>query len=82
MDAWEILVDNSTLVTGDAWEHLNAQEGGGDVVIDGLVLVGDVQLEVLSTKYIGFTDSLSYEVLTKSDSIVLEIEEPTLEVEK
>ena len=31
MDAWETLLDNSTLApTGfDAWEHLNAQEDGG-----------------------------------------------------
>ncbi len=37
MDAWEILYDNSTLTTGDAWEHLNNQEGGGggDIIIVG-----------------------------------------------
>lgn len=28
MDAWEILKDNSTLSTGDAWEHLNNQNSG------------------------------------------------------
>ena len=29
-DAWETLINNSTLGAGhDAWEHLNAQEGGG-----------------------------------------------------
>ena len=29
-DAWATLIDNSTLVGSyDAWEHLNAQGGGG-----------------------------------------------------
>ena len=29
MDAWETLISNSTLSSGDAWEHLNNQSGGG-----------------------------------------------------
>ena len=28
VDAWSMLVGNSTLGSGDAWEHLNAQGGG------------------------------------------------------
>ena len=28
-DAWTTLLEHSTLGSGDAWEHLNAQEGGG-----------------------------------------------------
>lgn len=28
-DSWEILKANSSLPFGDAWEHLNAQEGSG-----------------------------------------------------
>lgn len=28
-DAWTTLLTHSTLNSGDAWEHLNAQEGGG-----------------------------------------------------
>ena len=27
-DAWTILIDNSSLSSGDAWEHLLNQEGG------------------------------------------------------
>lgn len=27
-DAWEILISNSRLISGDAWEHLNAQSLG------------------------------------------------------
>lgn len=29
MTAWEILTTGSTLPTGTAWDHLNAQGGGG-----------------------------------------------------
>jgi len=28
-DAWALLIEHSTLTTGDAWAHLNNQEGGG-----------------------------------------------------
>jgi len=35
MDAWEILVANSTLGPGfDAWEYLNTQEGGSGGSVD------------------------------------------------
>ncbi len=46
MDAWEILYDNSTLTTGDAWEHLNNQEGGGegDIIIVGGITEMDIDL--------------------------------------
>ncbi len=43
MDAWDILTGNSSLITGDAWEHLNAQEGGG---LGGYVLVDTVDVEI------------------------------------
>jgi len=29
MDLWETITANSTLSSGDAWEHLQAQESGG-----------------------------------------------------
>jgi len=35
-DAWDILYDNSSLDNGDAWEHLNAQEGGSGEVFYGI----------------------------------------------
>ena len=36
-DAWGLLTQNSALSDGDAWQHLNAQEGGGDVVVSANV---------------------------------------------
>ena len=31
-DSWDLITANSSLETGDAWEHLNAQQGGGGIV--------------------------------------------------
>lgn len=33
MTAWDLLTANSTLETGAAWEHLQAQGGGGGLTI-------------------------------------------------
>jgi hypothetical protein len=47
MDAWEILISNSTISPDhDAWEHLNAQGGGENIYCilqDGL----DMTLELV-----------------------------------
>ncbi len=43
MDAWEILTGNSFLGSGDAWEHLNAQEGDG---AGTTLIVGEVEVDV------------------------------------
>ncbi len=34
MDAWEILTSNSSLESGDVWEHLLSQDGGGSSCTD------------------------------------------------
>ena len=45
MEAWDILFDNSILGPGhDAWEHLNAQEGGSGG--GTTIIVGEVELDV------------------------------------
>ena len=53
-DAWEILYANSTLQTGDAWEHLNNQEGGGGggyaVLADGLGITVDNSVHLVKMK--------------------------------
>lgn len=63
-DTWTILKDNSALPLGDAWEHLNAQEGGsGTVVVYGAevyletgliveILFDDLYVEVEKSEYI------------------------------
>ncbi len=38
-DAWTILKNNSSLASGDAWEHLNNQMGGtGTIIVDGAIV--------------------------------------------
>lgn len=53
MDAWEILHGNSSLPAGDAWEHLNAQEGGGGSSCQDLAQV------LLLVKVAVFTEAMS-----------------------
>lgn len=42
-DAWTILKENSSLESGDAWEHLNNQETGVGI---GLVLLDGLEIEM------------------------------------
>ena len=53
MDVWETLISNSTLAAGDAWEHLNAQEGGGGGSCQDLAQV------VLTGKLAVFAEAMS-----------------------
>lgn len=45
MTAWSILTGNSSLPSGTAWQHLNAQQGGGPV---NLVLYGETVAELMA----------------------------------
>ena len=55
MDAWEILIDDSTIISGDAWEHLQAQSAGTNQIIyvnggiDGTITEGilEATMEVM-----------------------------------
>jgi len=51
-DTWTILKENSSLDSGDAWEHLNNQEGGTGpggslVLLDGLEIQMGLQEYIL-----------------------------------
>ena len=51
MTAWSILVANSSIPGGTAWQHLNAQQGGGPVTLviyDEIEagLMADVQADI------------------------------------
>lgn len=71
MDAWEILVSKSTIQSGDSWEHLNNQAGGGQT----------------QNHYIEFfdltLDDMEYS-LELDDDLILEIDdtETILEIEE
>lgn len=63
MDTWETLIHNSTITTGDAWEHLNAQGGVCEIIYGGSILSANVQTTALSTVA---TESLSSNILNST----------------
>lgn len=79
MDAWETLLVNSTLSDGDAWEHLNAQEGGGTGTVilaaglDGAFTAAELSASVVDQALVG---EVAMPVLTATitaDSLSAEI---------
>ena len=79
MDAWETLLVNSTLSSGDAWEQLNAQEGGGTstytILSDGLdvnMATNDSTVEL---------DSTSFNVDVDVSDIIIDVDQSPIEVE-
>ena len=76
-DAWEILEGNSSLGAGfDAWEHLNAQEGGAA----GFILVDTVEVELMACETDVTIENPDINVVVE-DSIDVEIENQEIEVE-
>jgi hypothetical protein len=61
MDAWETLISTSSLTSAssyDAWEHLNAQEGGGGdcttILVDEYLLTVEDDMPDLEVDDSGF----------------------------
>lgn len=77
MTAWAQLILRSTLPSGTAWQHLNAQEAGGTgvVVNDGIAVELDfapIDMEVLMQ---------DVEAEVQDEPVVVEIEDAPVEVE-
>lgn len=70
--AWELLTGNSTLQTGTAWEHLNAQKQGQIIIGEG-----DFVTEIQTIE--GVTELLTDEVaeITTLDGVTETIIEAT-----
>ena len=74
----EILLDNSTLLTGTPWEHLNAQEGG----VGGFLTLSDgLEIEVDSMEYSLEIETEEFEVEVETTEFEIEIETTEFEVE-
>jgi hypothetical protein len=74
MDAWEILIGNSNLTPAgsyDAWEHLNAQEGGsgGDITI---VFADDLTLELDDDVTLELEDNLLEILIDETEFILID----------
>ena len=50
MTAWQKLIAGSTLPSGTAWQHLNAQGGGGGV--GDIFIYGELRVQLDSTDYV------------------------------
>lgn len=77
MDAWEKLIAGSTIISGDAWEHLQAQGGGGSYVI----LADGLEVEMATSDVDIIVDQQSLEVSIDTTEIYVYVDQSLIEVE-
>ena len=72
-DAWETLVANSSLPSGDAWEHLNNQNGTGS----GTVYVfGDPIEAIIDTMEMALSiDNIDLVIDIDTSELIMEIDD-------
>lgn len=80
MDAWETLISGSTLVSGDAWEHLNSQDGGGGAGTY-LILADGLEVEMATDEVEIIVDQQPVEMVIDTAEILVEIDQSLIEVE-
>jgi hypothetical protein len=82
MDAWETLISTSSLTPAssyDAWEHLNAQEGGGScttILVDEYLLTMEddmFTLEVEDSELELELDDTSFEMTVDDTNFYIEV---------
>jgi hypothetical protein len=80
MDAWETLISTSSLTPAgsyDAWEHLNAQEGGGITIFaDDLTIMADdsmLELQIDDTEFIVTCEDSTLQATIDDTEYVLEV---------
>lgn len=71
MTAWQLLTENSTLLSGTAWQHLNNQGGGGEVIINTTVY-GELGVELMSEYNIEIDQGVDASI---DDDLVVELED-------
>ena len=79
MDAWEQLIDGSTIASGDAWEHLMAQGGGG--VASYIVLSDGLEVEMGANEITVEIEQADVEVVVDLQDIEVAVDQSPLEVE-
>ena len=79
MDAWGILTSGSTIASGDAWEHLLAQGGGGTGTY--IILADGLEVEMTTNDVEVVVDQVAIEVAIDQAEITVEIDQSPLEVE-
>jgi len=79
MDAWELLTSGSTITEGDAWEHLQAQGGGGSGTY--LILADGLEVEMVQHEVEVAVDLSCIDVAVEAVELDVEIDQSPLEVE-
>lgn len=79
MDAWDKLVAGSTIASGDAWEHLMAQGGGGSASY--VVLTDGVEVEMGANEIVVEIEQADVEVVVDLQDIEVAVDQSPLEVE-
>lgn len=69
MDAWETLISNSTLQSGDVWEHLNSQTGGESTIVDSY----EISVEQTSINMV--LSGISIALYTQNIAVTVELPE-------
>lgn len=78
MDAWETLIAGSTIASGDAWEHLQAQGGGG--IGSYLILTDGLEASMATTEIEAEIDA-GIEADVDHDGIAAQIDQSPKEAE-
>ena len=79
MDTWDKLVAGSTIASGDAWEHLMAQGGGGSASY--VVLTDGVEVEMGTSEIVAEVDQSPIEVVVDRQDIEVIVDQSPVEVE-
>lgn len=74
MDAWQTLTAKSTLASGDAWQHLNAQAAGTVIAGEASLIIEEIAVEIEADDVIEVTaedaDQVTVDVEGVTDIIV------------
>ena len=70
MTAWQVLTNNSSLPSSTAWQHLNAQQGGGPVT---LVIYDQIEA-VMMADIEASIDQLELEAVIESADIAATVD--------
>lgn len=79
MTAWAQLILHSTLPSGNAWQHLNAQAtGSGLVVNDGIMVeleASQIDVEVDTGSFEATIEDAPIEVFVEDSPVYVEVQE-------
>lgn len=79
MTAWAQLILHSTLPSGTAWEHLNAQSAGSGLIVnDGIAVeveASQIDVEIDAGEIDVTVDDAPVEVLVDDSPIYVEVQE-------